>query len=52
MLGATSKQQQALLVLELLAELLDGLIQLEDLLELVRDAAQALHDLLPSLLLG
>ena len=34
-LGATTKEQQRLLVLEPLAELLDGLVELEHLLELV-----------------
>jgi hypothetical protein len=52
-LGTTSEKQQGLLVLEGLgAELLDGLVKFKDLLDLGRDVAQALHDLLASLVLG
>jgi hypothetical protein len=51
-LGATAEKQQALLVLEPLAELLDGLVELESLLELLRDLGKTVHDLLTPLLLG
>ena len=43
-LGATAKQKKRLLVLELEAHLLDALVELEDLLELLGNLAQALHD--------
>lgn len=51
-LGTTTQQQQTLLVLEELgAHLLDRVVQFENLAELLRDLAKALHDLLASLLL-
>lgn len=51
-LGSTTQQQQTLLVFEELgAHLLDRVVQLENLAELLRDLAKALHDLLASLLL-
>lgn len=51
-LSTTSEKKQALLVLELLAELLDGLVELEHLLELIRDLEETFDDLLSPLLLG
>ena len=51
-LRATAEKQQGLLVLEPLAKLLDGLVELEHLLELVGDLGETLDDLLPPLLLG
>lgn len=51
-LGTTAEKQQALLVLEALAELLDGLVKLKCLPELLRDLRETLHDLLTPLLLG
>jgi hypothetical protein len=50
-LRTTAKEQQALLVLELLAKLLDGLVELEHLLELLRDLGKTHHDLFAPLLL-
>lgn len=44
MLGATAKEKKRLLVLELEAHLLDALVKLEDFPELLRNLAQALHD--------
>ena len=50
-LAATAKEEQALLVLEELgAHLFDGLIELEDLAELVRHLGQTLDNLLTALL--
>lgn len=43
-LGATAKEKERLLVLELEAHLLDALVKLEDLPELLRNLAQALHN--------
>jgi hypothetical protein len=51
-LRATAEKQQRLLVPEPLAELLDGLIELQHLLELVGDLGETLDDLLAPLLLG
>lgn len=51
-LRATTEEQQALLVLEPLTELLDGLVKLKHLLELVRDLGETVDDLLTPLLLG
>ena len=52
-LSTTTQEQHALLVLELaLAELLDALIHLENLLELLRHLAQALHNLQTALVLA
>lgn len=52
-LGTTTKQQKGLLVLERLgAELLNRLVLGEDILDLLRDLGEALHDLLATLLLG
>jgi len=51
-LGAAAQQEQTLLVLEELgAHLFDGIVELQDLLELLRDLAKSLHDLFASLLL-
>ena len=52
MLCTTAKEKQRLLVLELEAQVLDVLVLLENLLELLRDLAKALHDGLSSGLLG
>lgn len=52
-LATTAKQQQGLLVLEyLLAQILDGLVQLENVLDLGRDIAKTLDDFLSANLLG
>lgn len=52
MLSTTAEKQQRLLVLELEAHLLDVLVELENLLELLRDLAKTLHDGQTSCLLG
>lgn len=52
MLGTTAEEKQRLLVLELEAQVLDVLVLLENLLELLRNLAQTLHDSLSSGLLG
>lgn len=51
-LSTTAEKEHALLILELLAELLDRRIKLEDLLKLIGNLAKALHNLLSPLLLG
>ena len=51
-LRATSQQKHRLLVLELQAQFLDLLIHLKDLLELVRNLAQTVHDFHSSLVLA
>lgn len=52
-LATTAKQQQGLLILEnLLAQVLDGLVKLENVLDLGRDVAKTLDDLLSANLLG
>ncbi|KAG9527140.1 isomerising glucosamine-fructose-6-phosphate aminotransferase, partial [Aureobasidium melanogenum] len=51
-LGTTAEKKQGLLVLELEAQVLDVLVLLKDLLELLRNFAETLHDSLPSGLLG
>jgi len=43
-LGTTAKKEERLLVLELEAHLLNALVELEDLLELVRNLGKTLHD--------
>lgn len=51
-LRSTSEEKKRLLVLEALAELLDGLVELENLLELLGDLGKTVHNLLAPLLLG
>lgn len=52
-LAAATEQKQGLLVLESLgAQLLDGLVLGEDVLDLAADLSKTLHDLLATLLLG
>lgn len=52
MLRATAEEEERLLVLELEAHLLDALVELEDLLELIRELAEALHDVQTPLVLA
>ena len=52
-LSTTAQQEQALLVLEELGtQVLDGIVELQDLLELLRNLTKTFHDFLASLLLG
>lgn len=51
MLRTTTEEKHTLLVLELLAELLDRLVELEHLFELVGNLAKTLHDLFTPVLL-
>lgn len=51
-LATTAEKQQGLLILEnLLAQVLDGLVKLENVLDLSRDVAETLDDLLSASLL-
>jgi hypothetical protein len=51
-LATTAEKEERLLVLEVLAELLDGGVKLKDMLNLSRDVGKTLHNLLTTSLLG
>ena len=51
-LATTSEKEKRLLVHEVLAELLDGRVEVKDGLDLSRDVGETLHDLLTTSLLG
>lgn len=51
-LGATAEEEEGLLVLELEAHVLDALVELEDLLELIGELGETLHDVEASLVLA